>query len=211
MTVLITLTVAGEDTGPFFVLYSDVDGYLSAFATVSKTDLLNGYSCNTVPDGTTVIRVKSYDNPNCTNYIDISVVPLSTTTTTSTSSSTTTTTTQPDMTLTYEVYSSGEPECGTCPKTAGNIKVNGVTAVSWLGSNPLPFNGPIAANAGDSITISADCYAGGSGCIDVTPTIVIYVNGVQKASVIDGTATFTFTYTQTSVISIELGCVPPIT
>ena len=36
MTVLLTLTTAGSDTGPFN-LYSDVDGYISAFETgVSK-------------------------------------------------------------------------------------------------------------------------------------------------------------------------------
>lgn len=87
MTVLITLTIAGADSGPFD-LYSDLDGYVSAFETgVSKAALLAGYTSNLVPDGTTMIRVKS--NGVCTNYIDLSL----TTTTTTTSSSTTTTTT----------------------------------------------------------------------------------------------------------------------
>ena len=87
MTVLITLTTAGTDTGPFD-LYSDVDGYVSAFETgVSKAALEAGYSSALVPNGTTVIRVKS--TGICTNYVDITV----TTTTTTTSSTTTTTTT----------------------------------------------------------------------------------------------------------------------
>ena len=44
MTVLITLTTAGIDTGPFN-LYSDVDGYLAAFESgVTRTSLLAGYS-----------------------------------------------------------------------------------------------------------------------------------------------------------------------
>jgi len=91
MTVLITLTIAGTDSGPFD-LYSDLDGYISAFETgVSKASLLAGYSSALVPDYTTTIRVKS--NGVCLNYIDILVVTPTTTTTTSSSSSTTTTTT----------------------------------------------------------------------------------------------------------------------
>ncbi len=45
MTVLITLTTVGANTGPTFNLYSNAngDGYLSAFATgVSKSALLAG-------------------------------------------------------------------------------------------------------------------------------------------------------------------------
>jgi hypothetical protein len=81
MTVLITLTTAGSDSGPFN-LYSDVDGFLSAFETgVAKVDLLAGYSSSLVPDPTTIIRVMS-SNPLCTNYIDLELYPVTTTTTT---------------------------------------------------------------------------------------------------------------------------------
>mgnify|MGYP003333400474 CR=1 FL=1 len=81
MTVIITLTTAGADTGPFN-LYSDLDGYVSAFETgVAKVDLLAGYTSTLVPDGTTIIRVAS-DSLLCTNYIDISVDVCTTTTTT---------------------------------------------------------------------------------------------------------------------------------
>ena len=91
MTVLITLTTAGADTGPFD-LYSNLDGYVSAFETgVSKSSLLAGYSSALVPDGTSVIRIKS--NGNCVNYIDVNVVTLTTTTSTSSSTTTTTSTT----------------------------------------------------------------------------------------------------------------------
>lgn len=89
MTVLITLTVAGADTGPFN-LYSNVDGYVLPFETgVSKAALLAGYTSVVVPDSTTTIRVKS--TALCTNYIDLSLT--TTTTTTSTTSTTSTTTT----------------------------------------------------------------------------------------------------------------------
>ena len=82
MTVLITLTVAGADSGPFN-LFSNLDGYTSAFETgVDKTALLAGYSSALVPDFTTTVRVMS--TGDCTNYIDI--ILGATTTTTSTTS-----------------------------------------------------------------------------------------------------------------------------
>jgi hypothetical protein len=69
MTVLITLTVAGADSGPFN-LYSNTDGFVSAFETgVSKASLLAGYSSALVPDFTTTVRVLS--TGDCANYIDI--------------------------------------------------------------------------------------------------------------------------------------------
>lgn len=83
MTVLITLTVAGTDSGPFD-LYSDLDGYTSAFeSSVPKASLLAGYASSLVPDYTTIIRVRS-NNASCTNYVEIPVEEPSTTTTTTT-------------------------------------------------------------------------------------------------------------------------------
>lgn len=98
MTVLITLTVAGTDSGPFN-LYSNLDGFTSAFETgVSKAALLAGYSSALVPNFTTVIRVLS--TGDCTNYIDITLDSLTTTTTSSSSTSTSTTTIAPTTTTT---------------------------------------------------------------------------------------------------------------
>ena len=90
MTVLITLTLAGTDTGPFN-LYSNADGYVSAFETgVSKAALVAGYSSALVPNTATIIRVKS--TGACQNYIDITLTGTTTTTTSITSTTTTTTT-----------------------------------------------------------------------------------------------------------------------
>jgi len=73
MTVLITLTTAGTDTGPFN-LYSDLDGYTSAFESgVSKSSLVAGYNSILVPDGTTTVRIMS-NSELCTNYIDVVIV-----------------------------------------------------------------------------------------------------------------------------------------
>ena len=82
MTVLITLTTAGADSGPFN-LYSNIDGYASAFEIgVSKSALLAGYPSALVPDYTTIIRIVS--TGDCTNYIDIPLSEYTTTTTTTT-------------------------------------------------------------------------------------------------------------------------------
>ncbi len=97
MTGIITLTSAGIMTGPFNV-YSNVDGFLSAFeSNLTKTQLLAGYPSNSIPNGTTIIRISS--TGACFNYIDI-VVPTTTTTTSTSTSSTTTTSTSSSSTTT---------------------------------------------------------------------------------------------------------------
>lgn len=98
MNVLITLTTAGADTGPFN-LYSNVDNYTTAFDTnISRGILVAGYTSTVVPPGTTAIRVKSAGV--CANYVDITLTVPSTTTTTTTAASTTTTTTAAPATTT---------------------------------------------------------------------------------------------------------------
>jgi hypothetical protein len=80
--VLITLTTAGAATGPFD-LYSNLDGYTTAFETgVSQASLVAGYLSVLVPTGTTTVRVTS--TGSCTNHIDISITGITTTTTTTT-------------------------------------------------------------------------------------------------------------------------------
>lgn len=74
MTVLIQLTTAGFDTGPFN-LYSDVDSFGIPFETgVTKGDLLAGYISTIVPVGTTTVRVCS-TSLYCSNCIDIPISP----------------------------------------------------------------------------------------------------------------------------------------
>ena len=100
MNVLITLTTAGVDTGPFN-LYSNTDGYTTAFQTgIAKSLLVAGYTSTVVPAGTTTIRVKS--TGTCTNYVDLVVSgsPVTTTTTTTSGGGTTTTTTTSSPTTT---------------------------------------------------------------------------------------------------------------
>jgi len=104
ITVLITLTSAGIDLGPF-ELYSDTDGYAVPFESgITKNQLLAGYSSALVPDATTIIRALS--TGVCTNYVDLVIVVPTTTTTTTAAPTTTTTTTAlvlPMLDYCYEI------------------------------------------------------------------------------------------------------------
>jgi hypothetical protein len=135
MTVLITLTVAGSDSGPFN-LYSNLDGYTSAFeAGVPKASLLAGYSSALVPDFTTTIRIKSVGD--CNNYIDI---PLYATTTTSSSTSSTSSTTTSTTTVINTCYGFQSGPY-TTTFTAQYIDCNGViqTASDTCFSPPCTY------------------------------------------------------------------------
>lgn len=90
MTVLVTLSLAGTDVGPFN-LFSNVDGYTTPIVTgVSRAALLAGYNLTGVPDTATVIRAKS--TGTCTNYLDMYIIGGTTTTSTTSSTSSTTST-----------------------------------------------------------------------------------------------------------------------
>ena len=205
MVVLITLTAAGDDTGPFS-LYSDVDSYATAFETnVSKASLLAGYTSVLVPASTTTIKLVSV-NDDCDNYVFLVISQITTTTTTAVPTTTTTTTAN---VLSYEIISNIDPECSTCPKTAGSISVGGTIACTWFGTTPLPKTGTLSANGGTEIIITADGYAGGSGCVDVQAVISIYINDVSVAIETDATATWTFTYNSTTKITVEITCIAP--
>lgn len=93
MTVTITLTLAGSDTGPFD-LYSDADGYTSPFQTgIAKSVLEAGLTTGAVPGNTTNILVRSTGTCQRDLYLNVAGAPATTTTTSSTSSTTSSTTT----------------------------------------------------------------------------------------------------------------------
>jgi hypothetical protein len=113
MNVLVTLTIAGTNTGPFN-LYSNLDSFTTPFQTgVSKASLVSGLMVTTVPDGASTIRVKS--TGTCTTSVDLFIAgqpstttttttqyigPSTSTTTSSTSTSTSTTSTSTSSTST---------------------------------------------------------------------------------------------------------------
>jgi hypothetical protein len=117
MTILVTLTLAGADTGPFDI-YSDVDAYTTPLATdVSKEDLEAGYTLLGVPDDATILRTTS--TGTCTNSIDMLISGGTTTTTTTTSTTTTTTTIAPE----YDLYLADEFSCDFPGCTLQNTNV----------------------------------------------------------------------------------------
>jgi len=135
ITVSITLTIAGADTGPTFNLYSNVDGYTTAFATgVSKAALQAGYISTVVPDGTTTIRVSSPGT--CNTSVDLNVI--TTTTTTSTSTSTTTTTTS-SSTSTTTTTTTAIPATTTTTTTVA-IHYNYAFAITPTGDATMYLN-----------------------------------------------------------------------
>lgn len=129
MDVLITLTTAGADTGPFN-LFSNVDNYTTAFATgIAKSALVAGYLSTAVPTSTNYIRVRS--TGRCTNYIDIFVTGSATTTTTTTSGgspTTTTTTTSGGGTTTTTTTAGGGPTTTTTTTAGGPTTTTTTTA-----------------------------------------------------------------------------------
>ena len=76
-SVVIQANYTGSDTGPFN-LFSDVNGYTSAFEVgITKDQLLSGFVSYNVPVGTHTIRVVS-TSPECTNSEEIDVDPVPT-------------------------------------------------------------------------------------------------------------------------------------
>ena len=109
MTVLITLTLAGPDVGPFN-LFSDVDSYAVAFETgVTRADLVAGYTSILVPTETTEIMVESVGTCERQLYLIVQGAPTTTTTTSSTTSTSTTYYPPPPTSiLTFDDYTSGK-------------------------------------------------------------------------------------------------------
>ena len=163
-TVLITLTTAGADTGPFD-LFSDADSYVAPFETgVAKIDLTSGYTSVLVPDLATIIRVQS--DSVCTNYIDLSIVVTTTTTTTS----------APRYAFSGSGYSNVD-ENGACSDAILNnrtlvsdcavITIGCVIFTNPLGTNPLLGNSYV--------------LIGGEGNFDLDPLtgVVTAVSAIQ--------------------------------
>ncbi len=129
-TITITLTTAGLGTGPFN-LYSNLDGFYAPFETnVDRYSLISGYPSIQVPNGTSVIRVKSM-NATCDNYIDLAIT-TTTTTTTTTSTTTTTTTATPNRSVT--VFASHQSALITTTSVNIYYALNGSLSYTYLGS-----------------------------------------------------------------------------
>ena len=153
MNVLITLTTAGTDTGPFD-LFSNVDNYtIPIDGGISRAALLSGYTCTTVPPSATTIRVKSLGT--CTNYINIPIVYPTTTTTTSTVAPTTTTTT------------TGAPGTTTTTTTGGG---GGTTTTTTTGGGGGTTTTTTTSGGGGTTTTTTTGGGGGTTTTTTTTT-----------------------------------------
>ena len=131
MTVLITLTLAGTDVGPFD-LYSDADGYTVAFETgISRAALIAGYTSTLVPADSSTILAASTGECARDLYMTIEGAPTTTTTTTSTTSTTTTA----YVPVTYDYYLANEYTCPGCSLSQTDVIVAFPTGFSYIGSH----------------------------------------------------------------------------
>ena len=143
MTVLITLTTAGTDTGPFN-LYSNLDGFTTPFETgVSKSALTSGYTSVIVPDFTSTIRITS--TGVCVNFTDViisgtttttttTVAPITTTTTTIAPTTTTTTSATPSVYTFYLTTLASATRSDVCSETSFPVIVYSSSSVLISGS-----------------------------------------------------------------------------
>jgi hypothetical protein len=170
MVLLITLTAAGADTGPFN-LFSNVDGFTAAFETgVSKAALLAGYTTLLAPAGTTVVRVKSAGT--CTNQINITVLPCSSTTTTTSSSTSSTTSTSSTSTTTTSTTTSFVVNLSVCfDQVAGGQATVTVSTDSPVNTNlsvGVKIYDDLGNDFADTVTILSGASSGTSSIINLT-------------------------------------------
>lgn len=196
MNVLITLTTAGIDTGPFN-LYSNTDSYVTAFETnIAKSLLVAGYTSTMVPAGTTYVRVKS--TGLCTNYIDIYVTGSGTTTTTTTATPTTTTTTTTEVVTYYNVVLCGTSTTSVIRHNGPNNVTLGVVVQSTNGScYTISSVGSGPETVGTLLTQFASCVL----CqASPPPTTTTTTTATPTTTTTTTTATPTTTTTTTSAL-----------
>lgn len=184
MYVLITLTTAGVDTGPFD-LYSDADSYATPFETgVAKSALVAGYGSSSVPSGATTIRVKS--TGTCTNYVDLGIAGITTTTTT---------TVTPHYKYYFEVLSPDGINLGgatfTLNSTGGGAAFTTNYNLDLAGASTFnPSGSAVVSEAGKQIDrIEKIAYDG---------VTILYTATLNTANYNFGTGPFTMTSTGTS-------------
>lgn len=184
MYVLITLTTAGVDTGPFD-LYSDADSYAAPFETgVAKSALVAGYGSSSVPGTATTIRVAS--TGTCTNYVDLGIAGITTTTTT---------TVTPHYKYYFEVLSPDGINLGgatfTLNSTGGGAAFTTNYNLDLTGASTFnPSGSAVVSEAGKQIDrIEKIAYDG---------VTILYTATLNTANYNFGTGPFTMTSTGTS-------------
>lgn len=170
MNVYIQLTSAGTATGNFD-LYSDVDGYITAFETnISRNKLLNGYTSTLVPSGTTIIQVVSGGSCNVSVYITIVPIPPTTTSTTSTTTSTTSTSTTSTTSTTTSTSST------TSTTTTGTSSTTTTTTTTFPVQQILVSRSLTGNTQPDAESVCGNEYTDG---VDIYSTQVLYFKSLS--------------------------------
>lgn len=155
MTVLITLTTAGDNTGPFD-LYSDANGFSTIITSgISRAQLLAGYEA-TVPDGTTEVLLRSAGPCNSDLYLIVAGAPSTTTSTTSSTTSSTTTLIPPIECYGYEVCA----DDGTGDREAYPF--------TYISCNGLSIESSVVNTRCREICAQKDSVDSSSGAISIT-------------------------------------------
>jgi hypothetical protein len=203
MTILIDLSVAGINTGPFN-LYSDADDYVTAFAlNVTRQQLLDGYPA-VVTNGTTNIKLQSLSDicPNDT------ILPVSTTTSTTSTTTTlncsfvvtaeevittTTTTSIPPNSVTFSNFYSGTADheyYGTITIVGADAVFNVMAELSNPGQAAISFNasgpngnGTRSINTGEIGSVSSSSFTLPAGVYDYEVIIDINPDGAGYCEV----------------------------
>ena len=166
-SVLVTLTTAGVDSGPFNI-YSDADGYAVPVATgISRTTMLAGYLVS-VPDAATTIKVLSTGVCDTDDFIPISLTTTTTSTTTSKTSttSTSTSTSTTTSTSTSTTTSTTTSYCQSIGAGTGCFNWNITAGPSGAVVQVINCSG-----ANTSVVLSANAEGNLCACDGVTPTV----------------------------------------
>lgn len=184
-TVLITLTTAGPDTGPFDLYCVDNSGNVIGPPfenNVSKAALVAGYVSILVPDSCERIRVQS-DNNLCTNFIDLTLpITTTTTSTTSTTTSTTSTTSTTTLNLTTSTSSTTTSTTTQQPSTTTSTTSSSTTTTS-------------------STTTSSTTSTSTSSTTTTTTT-------AEPTTTLNPSACFCWTVTNISTVTIDYSYIP---
>lgn len=145
MNILVTLTTAGTDAGPFN-LFSDANGFASAFeSNVSRAALLAGFASSNAPTGTTIVKVKSVGV--CKTEINL---PTGITTTSTTSSSTSTTSSSTTAVPGTSISAGVATASAACSSGTGSSTVysscSPIRVGCFLYTNPAMTNPLIGSN-----------------------------------------------------------------
>lgn len=203
MQILVKLTTAGLDTGPFMV-YSNLNNYQApAYGPYTKSQMLAGVTI-TVPNSTTNIRIRS--NSKCVNniFLTLPTTTTSTSTTTTSTSTTSTTTCAPqnfimqavNLSGVFSFTSSPSPFLATAP-----VKIiwrPGVQ-ITWNPGDPNPSYNYTSSYSGDIIIQTCDLStirnlnitsSAFTGTVIIQDTELAKLTGLIQANIYSSKVTF---------------------